>query len=476
MFTSNDTRRRRLREGMFCRDERGAVLVVGLALGTILVAAIAELVALGSVIRAREAAQAAVDASALENAIWHARGMNTAAALNILMGSASAVLVLWRLLLAASTLARLATLLALPLGAGTSVSLPPLAAQGELGASPLAPLLHADDGVEERVRAMVLGLAAAQASVAAYTPLLAARGATEFAGSAGQRAEVFSASGWAAADADAVASGDAAVSASSPPARRLAQPISLPLEAAPAGLLCAEPAPGWNERLSAAARRLEPAGAAPALSSPIEPAKLAALGIDGRGQPSTLVVHLAGLQRDLAPAVFCSSGRPALDGLARVQRTLTSAERRRIARGAAPARDIGRALEALARPSAALPPDVARVWGPARNGNVYLRSAAQLSGGMIAHAEMYFDCAGSWEPCAPEAAWQPRWRARLRRVRPLPELLAAAGDVASAWRPGRVLPPTEPELLGRALPPSQRPASALARALENAAAESRLIH
>lgn len=33
----------------------------------------------------------------------------------------------------------------------------------------------------------------------------------------------------------------------------------------------------------------------------------------------------------------------------------------------------------------------------------------------FAQAEYYFDCADSWEHCAADAAWMPRWTARLRR-------------------------------------------------------------
>jgi hypothetical protein len=425
------------------------VLVVGLALGTILVAAIAELVALGSVVRTREAAQAAADAGALENAIWHARGMNTAAALNIVMGSASAVLVLWRLMLATSTLARL---LALAVPLGTS-------APHASGAAPLAPLLEADAGVQERVRAMLAGLAAAQASVAEYTPLLAARSAAELGGAA-EHVESFSASAWAAARGALPA--------------RLASPISLPLEAEPSSLLCAQPGPAWHDRVSAAIGRMRGAGAA--LEDRAEPSALAALGIEQHAEPSRLVVRWAGLSADMAPGVFCSPAAAAVDGLAFDRRALAAAERRRVERGAAPASDVARALEALARPGADSP--AARVWSPAQNGNVYLRSAAQLASGVVAHAEMYFDCDETWERCVAQAAWQPRWRARLRRVRPLSRLLAAAGDAPSAWRPGRRLPPAEPAPLGDALPLTSRAAGddPLARALEDAAPEPRLVH
>ena len=423
---------KRDRQGASLRgDQRGAILVVGIALGVVLIAAIAELVAVGSAVRAREAAQAAADASALENAVWHARGMNTVAALNLVMGTAVGVLVLWRLVLAASALASLAALVALPLGATpappSSVSAP----------SSLAGLLAANAGVEDRVRWMLTGLGAAQAAVAAYTPRLAARGATRFAGSGERRVETFSASGW-------VASGWVASADTAP---RVASPASLPLEVERASLLCAQPSQGWEGRASAAVEGLLRSDATAAARQPVGPHVLSALGIRQRGSPIAITARLAGLADDLAPGVFCSEAGPALDGLAALGRELAAAERRTAASSGTPplqaALRHGSSAAPLATPT--------RVWAPARNGNVYLRSAALLSipapassaapSGVVAHAEMYFDCTASWQRCAPDAAWQPRWRARLRQVRPLSELLAAAGDDARAWQPGRALPP-----------------------------------
>ena len=426
-------------------DARGALFVIAVALGALLVAAIAELAALSDATRAREAAQAAVDASALENAIWHARGMNTVASLNIVMGLAVGVLVLWRLVLAASALASL-TLVALPFAAGPLPDASAHAASAGPASPPLARLLGADVSIEQRVRQVVTGLAAAQAAVAAYTPLLAARSATAFAGSEGRRLEMFSASRWIEADASELAASSSARAAApgntalTGSAGRLASPDSLPLERDRVSLLCARPVSDWESRTVAAAERLLPtsvaAGWRDATARPIQPRALAALGIRERGSPSAIATRIAGLADTLAPRVFC-----------------------------APVGPVFARFGAALGPLAGSPLDGAptRVWGPARNGNVYLRSAARLSdagasargsrveASLLAHAEMYFDCDDRWERCAPDAAWQPRWRARLRRVQPLSTLLAAAHDDARAWRPGRELPPVEPESLAGTL-------------------------
>ncbi|HET9953494.1 MAG TPA: hypothetical protein VFQ61_03265 [Polyangiaceae bacterium] len=82
----------------------------------------------------------------------------------------------------------------------------------------------------------------------------------------------------------------------------------------------------------------------------------------------------------------------------------------------------------------------AKVWNPAHNGSPYflsttltpasesLESASPsgpsvLTEGFWAHAEMYFDCVDQeWSRCAPNALWQPLWRARLRRVQSLSDM------------------------------------------------------
>jgi hypothetical protein len=44
-----------------------------------------------------------------------------------------------------------------------------------------------------------------------------------------------------------------------------------------------------------------------------------------------------------------------------------------------------------------------------------------------AHAEIYLDCPGKrWMDCKPNAMWQMRWRARLRRIQPVERLVATA--------------------------------------------------
>lgn len=508
------------------QDERGAILIVGIALGLVLIAAIAELVSVGSSVRAQEAAQAAADASALENAIWHARGMNTVAASNIVMGSLLGVLVSWRLVLAGAVMANAAALppslgesdgmreMAAVSSAAVAADVAPAAAaaieaNGVIGArvassaaptralagrassaavaantavvsaSTLAAIRRVDASLEQRAGWMLAGLSAAQATIAAYAPRLAARNTTAYGGSAGRRIETFSASGWAAvesapagaATARVLGSGSTTLATSGAPrselrpdpARRLASPISLPLELGPA-LLCEQPRADWAER---------------ALAS-VERSRLAA---SERERGAERAAKLGEFEPALMADVFCSPAEPTLDALAAIGSEPGALGATRARTAQAP----GQGSAAVSHTAIAPVWAGAQVWAAARNGNVYLRSAARLGGpgqgALLAHAEMYFDCDADWAHCEPSAAWQPRWRARLRRVQPLATLLAAAHDDASAWRPAPELPPRAHEPLAGTLPlelAALRAASdvpdLLASVLSSAASEERFIH
>jgi hypothetical protein len=86
-------------ESLFPRiahDKRGAVMVVGVVMGALLVGALFHLASIGNAVMWRERAQ---DAAAFENAVWHARGMNLLASLNLIMQVVLSVLVLWRIAL-----------------------------------------------------------------------------------------------------------------------------------------------------------------------------------------------------------------------------------------------------------------------------------------------------------------------------------------------------------------------------------------
>jgi len=77
-------------------DSRGAVLVMGLVMATVLVGLLWHLLGVGDAIVYRERMQEAADSTAFESAVWHARTMNLLVVLNVVMSAILAVLVIWR--------------------------------------------------------------------------------------------------------------------------------------------------------------------------------------------------------------------------------------------------------------------------------------------------------------------------------------------------------------------------------------------
>ena len=78
------------------RDQRGAILIGAVVMGALLTVAVLYLLEIGQAIVVRERLQDAADAAAFESAVWHARGMNATAVLNILMSAALAVMAVTR--------------------------------------------------------------------------------------------------------------------------------------------------------------------------------------------------------------------------------------------------------------------------------------------------------------------------------------------------------------------------------------------
>jgi hypothetical protein len=98
------------KEGELRSDTRGAVLVLGIALGALLVAALWQLCGVAEAMIWRETAQDAADAVAFEHAVWSARGMNVIVMVNIVMSLVMFVMVVWRTALIALGIAMVLTL------------------------------------------------------------------------------------------------------------------------------------------------------------------------------------------------------------------------------------------------------------------------------------------------------------------------------------------------------------------------------
>jgi hypothetical protein len=93
MFTSSAAGRSHV-----WHDKRGAIAIIGIAAGAVLVLGLWHMVDVGNAIILRNKAQNAADAAAIDNAVWHARGMNVMVGLNLIMALVMSILVAWRVL------------------------------------------------------------------------------------------------------------------------------------------------------------------------------------------------------------------------------------------------------------------------------------------------------------------------------------------------------------------------------------------
>lgn len=78
-------------------DQRGAILVPALVMGALMTGALFYVAAVGDAVMFRTQLQDAADVTAFHDAVWHARGMNTIASLNLLMTAALAIFAVLRM-------------------------------------------------------------------------------------------------------------------------------------------------------------------------------------------------------------------------------------------------------------------------------------------------------------------------------------------------------------------------------------------
>lgn len=79
-------------------DTRGAVVIIGLVMGTMVASSLYHVTTVGNAIIVRTQVQNAADAAAFGNAVLQARGMNVLVALNLIMSLVMAILVVWRVI------------------------------------------------------------------------------------------------------------------------------------------------------------------------------------------------------------------------------------------------------------------------------------------------------------------------------------------------------------------------------------------
>ncbi|MET0340491.1 MAG: hypothetical protein ABW252_05785 [Polyangiales bacterium] len=166
-------------------DTRGAMLVIGIAMGILLVGALYNIVSVGDAILWREHMQDTADAAAFEASVWQARGMNVIAFMNMLMAAAMAVLVAVRgiiiltsVVLVALSAASAACLLAfLPVGITQALCVLGATARPVVqSANTWA--VRAEQRIAPRVNRFLETVQTAQSVVATVTPLIAAREAS----------------------------------------------------------------------------------------------------------------------------------------------------------------------------------------------------------------------------------------------------------------------------------------------------------
>ena len=148
------------------QDSRGAILIVGIVFGVLLVGALWHVAGIGDAITWRERAQDAADAGAFENAVWNARGMNVIVAINIVMSLVLAVLVIWRTILILVTVALVVAAILCVVTLGTGCGFAGAVARVE------SFMLRNDNKVATNVVRVLSAINAAQVAVATATPLV----------------------------------------------------------------------------------------------------------------------------------------------------------------------------------------------------------------------------------------------------------------------------------------------------------------
>jgi hypothetical protein len=475
------------------KDSRGAILVIGIVAGALLVGALWHLAGIGDAMAWRERAQDAADAGAFENAVWHARGMNVIVAINIVMSLVLGVLVLWRTILILVTVALIVAAILCVVTLGTGCGFAAAVARVE------AFMLRHDSKVANTTVRILSGMSAAEVAVATVTPIVAlGAAASNTSGSYNvTSAATQSASLLPNIDPKTIQTlktcfskaktGDKAKNdgiykkysdfLANP---RLGIGVSLPVQAESYSALCQKAGEGILDNMAAVLELMGvPAGAVQ--------------GIDkAKGFLGAVVGSLPGLfcapmgKGTTPPGLVDQIGQQAVDSCksqlegARVfvgdtqgnneiqyrdddgklvseDDYVKNCTKKKKKDATDKLKDSFNSKDGYGITECGAP---AKVWEWAINGNVFMRSFAQVKKGkvmaarddkgleiadgratgnvqaieeddIVAHAEMYFDCdKARWMDCRGTAPWQIKWRARLRRIQPTERLVGTAVESA----------------------------------------------
>jgi len=402
------------------RDTRGAIFLLGIGLGLVLIGVAWNVSSVGAAALWRERASDVADAAAFDAAVWHARGMNLLAMSNLLMAVFMALFTFWRMLV--TVLGGLSYLCNWP------VFTPCSAVQAVAGQAS-----SADERVARNLGALQRSLASTERAIASLAPVvpLARTPATLLERYPEVKSvETFSQallpSGTGGFDGTALQRGARRVLE-----QRLGVGVSLPVEADTFELTCSRSAEAqaWLERRFSPfdIDRFGPwwqamTGGDPgffclneAFPPELRQAVQAGLVVTcaGSDEPATCV------RRRLARFQPTSLAQgPGAISTARVWEPFENG---------GPFASVWAVAE-LPRPL--LAPNDRGLVMPDAPGHTSLRPLSP-TGHVAAQAEYYFDCTGSWAECRDDAAWRLWYRARLRPLRT--DLAEAAPELAPDW-------------------------------------------
>jgi len=474
------------------QDTRGAILIVGIVFGVLLVGALWHVAGIGDAIAWRERAQDAADAGAFENAVWNARGMNVIVAINIVMSLVLAVLVIWRTILILVTVALVVAAILCVVTLGTGCGFAGAVARVE------GFMLRNDNKVATNVVRILSAMNAAQVAVATATPLVGL-GAGSLNTSAAYDVSMAATESTSLLPSvnikgiQTLARCFKGVKAGKMPKKedaesrlgkglefyqtflenpRLGIGVSLPVQTESYSVLCQKAGESVLNNLAGVLERMGvPAGAVEG----IDKAKVFLGAIVGSlpglfcapiGGPPTGLDDLVGKQAidsckselpDKRVIQGDSQGNNEIKYRDKDGKLVSEDE---YVKGCA--KDKKKQANDKLKDSFTSNYDLTecgspvKVWEWAVNGNVFMRSFAQVEKTKVmapkddkvlevaelgrkgdlaaidddqvtAHAEIYLDCDKKrWMDCKSNAMWQMRWRARLRRIQPAERLVATA--------------------------------------------------
>lgn len=422
------------RSASLSRDQRGVIFVPALVMGALLTGALFYVAAVGDAIVFRTELQNAADVTSFESAVWHARGMNVIAILNILMSLGLAVF-------AAIRIAEVVLFL---------LSLIPILTP--FVSEPLASLVEAEETVAPIINTALRVVKGAQDGVSAAVPYVAFADAKMTPTSASTI--------WPLSMALVPPQVDRVIT---PEHRREPHylPAALPVENGEFGTLCAKAVTFIPKQIASLLERAHfpLAGRFSSLADTI----LDDIGgkVFGAGdgifcQPLeggiSKIIDLIGSAADSACDQVRQYDDEEENGAERREEADNGDEHnsdRRHGRRADGSRrkpiDCGDAADSVEGAGLSFEVKPAMVWTPASNGSVFMHTwswatgeprlfpSAQRGIGVADHgrlpsvtpsttavamSEYYFDCTEEWdEKCEPDALWAPNWTARVRRFR-----------------------------------------------------------